>query len=121
MSNVRPETVLRGHQDAVNCLGFHSEEILSSGSVDGILKLWSISSRRAVFSVNAHADSSILSINTIFHSSSLLTSGRDGYARLWQIDHQSSIPLISFQTGARHFCNSSCDKGYLSGITFMFF
>jgi WD40 repeat protein len=118
-STPKPETVLRGHKDAVNCVGFLSDELLSSGSVDGVLKLWSISSRRAVTSINAHSGSSILAINTLFYSASIVTSGRDGFVRLWRMDRESSSshtsPVLSFPTGARHFCNASCDRGYHSG------
>ena len=118
VSTVKPETVLRGHKDAVNCIGFLSDQTLSSGSADGIMKVWSLSSRRAVSSFEAHSGS-VLSVNVLLHSSSLLTSGRDGFTRLWRVDRESSFadtnPFVSIHTGSRHFCNSSCDRGYLSG------
>ena len=118
VSAVKPETVLRGHKDSVNCIAFISDEILSSGSLDGVLKLWSINSRRAVTSIDAHS-ASILSVNVLLSSSSILSCGRDGFARLWRIDHvcpsATSNPYLSVHTGSKHFCNSACDRGYLSG------
>ena len=116
--SVRPETVLRGHEDSVNCVSFLSSEILASGSVDGVLKIWSMYSRRAVSSIGAH-DGSILSVNALYSSSSIISCGRDGLAKMWQIDSQSqssmNSPVATFKTGAKHFCNSSCDRSYLSG------
>jgi WD40 repeat protein len=113
---IRPETVLRGHKDSVNCVGFLTDEVLASGSVDGVLKLWSTSSRRAILSIQAHKES-VLSVET--EVSSIITCGRDGFAKLWQIDHESIASIdstaLSFQTGAKHFCNASCDRGYNSG------
>ena len=117
VSAIRPETVLRGHKDAVNCLAFLSADMLSSGSLDGVLKLWSMSSRRAVTTINAHAGS-VLSVNVLLHSSSILSCGRDGVTNLWQIDCESPTvhsPVLSLRTGSKHFCNSSCDRGYLAG------
>lgn len=113
---IRPETVLRGHKDSVNCVGFLTDEVLASGSVDGVLKLWSISSRRAILSIQAHKES-VLSVDATL--SSIITCGRDGFAKLWQIDNESIVssdsPALSFQTGAKHFCNASCDRGHNSG------
>ena len=118
VSAVKPETVLRGHKDSVNCIAFVSDEILSSGSMDGVLKLWSLNSRRALTSIDAH-DSSILSVNSLLSSSSMLTCGRDGFSKLWRIDGESfsatTSPYLSIDTGSRHFCNSTCDRGHLSG------
>ena len=116
--SIRPETVLRGHEDSVNCVSFYSDEILASGSVDGVLKVWSLNSRRAVSSIGAHAGS-ILSVNSSYSSSSIISCGRDGLAKMWHIDSQSlssvNLPVATFQTGAKHFCNSSCDRSSLSG------
>ena len=116
--SVRPETVLRGHEDSVNCVCFYSNDILASGSVDGVLKIWSLNSRRAVSSIGAHAGS-ILSVNSSYSSSSVISCGRDGLAKMWDLDLQSlssvNSPVATFQTGAKHFCNSSCDRSYLSG------
>ena len=110
--------MLRGHEDSVNCVSFFSSDILASGSVDGELKIWSLRSRRAVSSVRAHAGS-ILSVNALHSSSSIISCGRDGLAKMWHIDSQSQssmdLPVATFKTGAKHFCNSSCDRSNLSG------
>lgn len=114
----RPQSVLRGHKDSVNTVGFLSGGLLSSGSADGILKLWNINSHRTLVSIDAHKGKSILSVNVLFQSSSLLTCGRDGFVRLWRMAEESSSkfnePFLSFRTDARHFCNASCDRGYLA-------
>ena len=118
VSAVQPETVLRGHKDAVNTIAFLSDNVLCSGSADGVMKIWNLSLRRAVSTDEAHSGS-ILSVNTVLHSSSLLTCGRDGFVKLWRVDRESptsnTSPFLSMYTGSRHFCNSSCDRGYLSG------
>lgn len=118
---VRPEAVLRGHKDSVNCICFLENEILSSGSADGVLKLWSISSRRTVTSIEAH-EGSTLSINVVPSLQSVITCGRDGYAKLWRPDWESrdaaNVPALRIYTGARHFCNASCDREPLSGESY---
>mmetsp|Transcript_28162 Transcript_28162/g.27010 ORF Transcript_28162/g.27010 Transcript_28162/m.27010 type:complete len:410 (+) Transcript_28162:142-1371(+) len=114
----RPQSVLRGHKDSVNTVSFLSGELLSSGSADGILKIWNINSHRTLVSIDAHKGKSILSVNILFQSSSLLTCGRDGFVKLWRLTEESSPkfdePFLSFRTDARHFCNASCDRGYLA-------
>ena len=53
-----PDYVLRGHQVAVNSVRFVDHSLLASGSLDGCLKLWSLTTRRALTSIsNAHSDS----------------------------------------------------------------
>ena len=123
----KPEFVLRGHTSAVNCVTFVSRStiahtgtgsedvsggggnMLCSGSLDGTLKLWDLSTRRAAVSVkSAHLDESIITVAVSADSRTLVSSGRDGQLRLWDIESNLE-PVREYYTGARHFCNSAAD------------
>ena len=119
-----PEFVLRGHGSAVNSIAFVSTSrgesadgagggsvSLCGGSVNGTLKLWNLSTRRAEVTIkNAHTNSSIITVAATADDQTLLTSGRDGQLQLW--DMGSNIkPVCSYYTGAKHFCNAATD-GY---------
>ena len=108
-----PLTVLRGHKEAVNCVGFLSVDTLSSGSLDGHVHVWDLKSRRTVRMWNAHSNTSVLSMSHIFLRQSLITCGRDGFVRLWDLTTAKAgetDALISLQTGSPHFCNASNDR-----------
>jgi WD40 repeat protein len=123
-----PITVLRGHKEAVNCLSFINklnidndninELLLASGSSDGQLILWNIESRKPIISLSAHKHS-IISLNILSNkSSSFASSGRDGMVRIWDTMNLSNNkfdePISTLNTGAFHFCNSSCAKNKLN-------
>ena len=108
-----PLTVLRGHKEAINCVGFLSEDALSSGSLDGNVHVWDLQSRRTVHQWNAHNNTSVLSLSPIFLQQSLITCGRDGFVRLWDVATiQAGVPdaIVSLHTGSPHFCNASSDR-----------
>lgn len=121
-----PVTVLRGHKEAVNCLSFinklknenENELLLASGSADGQLIIWNIESRKPLISLNAHKHS-IISLNILpNNSSSFASSSRDGTVKIWdtvKLNHNKfDAPITTLNTGAMHFCNSSCAKNKLN-------
>ena len=123
-----PEFVLRGHGSAVNSIAFvalpnsesYGNRVLCSGSLDGTLKVWDLSTRRAKVSIkNAHSESSITSVVAAAgkdnnNSPTLVTSGRDGMLKLWDLNDissgGSSTPVKVYHTSARHFCNIAIDS-----------
>ncbi|ETW07537.1 hypothetical protein, variant 1 [Aphanomyces invadans] len=93
-----PTAVLRGHLSPVNSLCFvHDHAIvprhdapslsaaapqgLVSGSADGTLKVWDMTTRREVCSVQAHSKAGIL--QTATHGAAILSQGRDGLVKWW--------------------------------------
>ena len=113
-----PDYVLRGHESAVNCISFCGTGSILSGSVDGDVKLWNLSSRRATTRSTAHIHS-IISVQPLISSSSssgdsagnqaasFITAGRDECVKLWDMSTFSSScePTCVLHTGAKHFCN----------------
>lgn len=67
------DTLLPGHRDSVNALCFLSDNELASGSGDGIVKIWNLTSRRSTLEVKASETSSVLSLSHI-QSEDLLIS-----------------------------------------------
>ena len=68
-----PITVLRGHNDAVNCVSFLSESLLASGSVDGVLIVWNLETRRPEYEGVLHGRKSVLSSSLLSHRNNLVT------------------------------------------------
>ena len=62
-----------GHRDSVNALCFLSENELASGSGDGNVKIWNLSTRRTIADVTASETSSVLSLSHIKQNSLLLS------------------------------------------------
>ena len=118
-SSAGPDFVLRGHESAVNCIAFSGsvgeEEILLSGSVDGTVKIWQLSSRRASTRSAAHTNS----ITSVLPSPSsggrqLVTASRDECMKIWNTETCTSAvePVMTLHTGAQNFCNiSACAEG----------
>jgi len=114
-----PDYVLRGHESAVNCIAFSSsageEGALLSGSVDGDVKVWQLSSRRASTRSAAHSNS----VTTVLPDPTssgkrFITAGRDECIKIWNIETfaSTSEPVTVLHTGAQNFCNvSTCVDG----------
>ena len=119
----QPSTVLRGHCDAVNSLCFiklnnvnDNPLHLISGSSDGHINIWNIENRRIVKSFLAHSHS-VLSVQYHHSSNRVITFGRDGLLKIWDIESMYSVndidqmqALESYHTGSFQFCNASCNK-----------
>ena len=117
-----PVTVLRGHTEAVNCVGFLSTGHLGSGALDGQVKVWDLTSRRAQASWIAHSGQSVLSVCSMSIRKSVVTCGRDGYVRIWDTtqlgnNNSTETALTSLQTGSRHFCNACGDISQINPDT----
>jgi len=113
-SAAEPDYVLRGHESAVNCITFScsagKEDVLLSGSVDGDVKIWQLSSRRASTRRAAHANS-VTSVASEPSSGGkrFITAGRDECIKIWDIETFSAAaePVTVLHTGAQNFCNIS--------------
>ena len=45
---------LKGHTDDVTCLALISNNQLASGSVDNTIKIWDLTERKELYSLNGH-------------------------------------------------------------------
>lgn len=138
-----PITCFRGHNDAVNTVSFLSQELdecsplLASGSADGKAIIWDLRSRSATETFVAH-DASVLSLSPLnYHEPRMIvTLGRDGLLKLWDIENiyktrrecednsaRFAGPISTMVTGSRQFCNAStlyADVNHVGGNSSMF-
>ena len=114
METLRPLTVLRGHQDSVNTLHFiSSNRALASGSVDGVLNIWNLETRRAEVRCLPHSKVTILSIAPILRDQKLVTAGRDGTAKILDLNDEACCKEVAcLKTQCVHFCNAATDRDH---------
>mmetsp|Transcript_44218 Transcript_44218/g.96466 ORF Transcript_44218/g.96466 Transcript_44218/m.96466 type:complete len:362 (+) Transcript_44218:92-1177(+) len=119
-SSPAPKCVLRGHsaevtvvkfwgcQQEAGTLSLAAQQVpsLFSGSADGQLYLWNMRTHRVAAKVCAHANTSVQSIHPIL-GHQLVTHGRDGFIRIWDLKEKFSVPLLEMSCGSHAFC--SCD------------
>lgn len=101
-----PVTVLRGHTSPVTSLLVVDGDLLLSGSDAGVIKLWSVESGREVTKELKAHEHSIQSISKL-DKSSIVSSGRDGMAVVWDLQSNELAPYFSIFTECTHFCNSA--------------
>jgi hypothetical protein len=76
--------LLNGHKGAINDVSWRSDSnLLASASEDGTVKLWDMNSGKAIRSLNAHSGG-VASID-FARDGRLVSCGRDGLVRLWDI------------------------------------
>ena len=112
MEAPRPLTVLRGHQDSVNTLHFiASNKGIASGSVDGVLNVWSLETRRPEATCLPHSKISIISVAPIARDQKLVTAGRDGTVKVLDMSNEACCKEVaSICTRCFHFCNAATDR-----------
>jgi ASTRA-associated protein 1 len=124
MADLAPKFVLRGHSDAVNAVSFISDGFLASGGADGSCHVWNFETRRPELSFQPHGDKSLLSVGVLSVSERLVTCGRDGAAKVWDINGLSKEksawsrgPDAVFDSGFEHFCGAATDSERLDAHT----
>eukprot|EP00877_Chromochloris_zofingiensis_P003935 jgi/Chrzof1/13542/Cz08g01130.t1 len=114
--NTSPEPlfVLRGHRADVQSLCFCSSSgVLASGDAEGELRVWDLQERRPLHAQRLHTtNAGILQLHVVIGADSrvLLSQGRDGVVKCWQLNHDLSLgeqPIHSIETGSYNFCRCS--------------
>ena len=87
---------LTGHEDAVTCLTFLSQDKLISGSRDHTLRLWDITTKSQIFILKGHRDwvTKVAAVDE--HRA--VSIGEDGTLRLW--DWQTGEELWSLEASS---------------------
>ncbi|XXQ31698.1 WD domain, G-beta repeat [Plasmodiophora brassicae] len=102
---------LRGHAHPVACLlalprsDATGRTMLASGDGNGEIRLWSLVTRRATRVIQSgHGKHGVLSLASMA-SSELVSQGRDGYVKLWDLNATGdSTPSSTVDTSSRSFC-----------------
>ena len=89
------------HMPAITTLSFLTEDIIASGGLDGVIKLWSISQKCQLAGIEAHTGG-VFAIRSL-GSLVLASIGSDGILKIWDMDslkceyesEQFSLPGIS--------------------------
>ncbi|XP_075390290.1 guanine nucleotide-binding protein subunit beta-like protein 1 [Tenrec ecaudatus] len=114
-----PQFVLRGTQSAIHALHFcrgipaQGHPLLLSGSMGGLVHIWSLQTRRAVATLDGHRGQCVTWLQMLPHGHQLLSQGRDLRLCLWELAEgrrtvTDSVPLTNVG-----FCRSAVLAGAL--------
>ncbi|KAM8784355.1 DDB1- and CUL4-associated factor 13 [Rhynchonycteris naso] len=78
---------LDGHRDGVNCLAKHPKSLATvlSGACDGEVRIWNLTKRNCIRTIQAH-EGFVRGICTRFCGSSFFTVGDDKTVKQWKMD-----------------------------------
>ncbi|MBN3298904.1 GNB1L protein, partial [Amia calva] len=106
-----PQFVLRGCGAPVNTLHFSCRDpgrpLLFSGSANGCVQVWSLTTRRAERVMEGHTGASVLWLQTLGSPHVLVSQGRDMHVCLWDLSEGRSEVTDSLLTGSVGFCQGS--------------
>ncbi|KAK5932977.1 hypothetical protein CgunFtcFv8_004641 [Champsocephalus gunnari] len=113
MSRAAPSPIftLRGAGAPLNTLHFscHGGDtpLLFSGSGKGAIHMWNLNTRRAETVAEGHSGNSVVWVNTLQGTDTLISQGRDMRVCLWDLSEGRTAVLDSLWTGSVGFCQCS--------------
>ncbi|XP_035870474.1 guanine nucleotide-binding protein subunit beta-like protein 1 isoform X3 [Phyllostomus discolor] len=108
-----PQFVLRGTQSAVQALHFHEgaqgqgHPLLLSGSLSGLVHIWSLQTRRALTTLDGHGGQCVIWLQTLPQGPQLLSQGRDLRLCLWDLAEGRNAVVDSVGLESVGFCKGS--------------
>ncbi|XP_037679462.1 guanine nucleotide-binding protein subunit beta-like protein 1 isoform X3 [Choloepus didactylus] len=108
-----PQFVLRGAQSAVHALHFcegpqgPGHPLLLSGSLRGLVHIWSLRTRRTVAMLDGHGGQCVTWLQTLPPGNQLLSQGRDLQLCLWDVAEGRNVLLDTVPLESVGFCRSS--------------
>uniref|UniRef100_G3TLM6 G protein subunit beta 1 like n=1 Tax=Loxodonta africana TaxID=9785 RepID=G3TLM6_LOXAF len=112
-----PQFVLRGTQSAVHSLHFcrgaqgQGHPLLLSGSLSGLVHIWSLQTRRALTTLDGHRGQCVTWLQTLPHGHQLLSQGRDLRLCLWDLAEGRNAVVDSVRLESMGFCRSTVLAG----------
>ena len=99
-TNARESQTLRGHNDPVRSVAFRPDgKILASGSDDGTIKLWNLTTNQDVANLRGHY--STIDVVAFSNDGKILSSGSDdGTIKLWNLETNKEIATLSSHSGS---------------------
>ena len=95
----RAQNTLTGHTNAVESVAFsHDSSMLASGSRDGTVVLWNVTTRQNTDTFDGHTD--VVSAVAFAPDGTLLASGSsvDGTVKLWNVQMGTNIAILEEHT-----------------------
>ncbi|CAB1319980.1 unnamed protein product, partial [Coregonus sp. 'balchen'] len=106
-----PLYTLRGAGSPLNALHFSCCEgdppLLFSGSGQGSVHVWNLTTRRAERVLEGHSGASVIWLNTLHSKDTLISQGRDMRVCLWDLAEGRSDVTDTLWTGSVGFCRCS--------------
>ncbi|KAM5310737.1 guanine nucleotide-binding protein subunit beta-like protein 1 isoform 1-T2 [Glossophaga mutica] len=108
-----PQFVLRGTQSAVHALHFlegaqgQGHPLLLSGSLNGLVHIWSLQTRRALATLDGHGGQCVIWLQTLPQGPQLLSQGRDLRLCLWDLAEGRNAIVDSVGLESVGFCKGS--------------
>ncbi|XP_047616438.1 guanine nucleotide-binding protein subunit beta-like protein 1 isoform X2 [Phacochoerus africanus] len=112
-----PQFVLRGTQSAVHALHFcggaqgQGCPLLLSGSLRGLVHIWSLQTRRVVATLDGHGGQCVTWLQTLPQGPQLLSQGRDLKLCLWDLAEGRNTVVDSVHLESVGFCRGSILAG----------
>eukprot|EP00039_Didymoeca_costata_P033395 m.42162 g.42162 ORF g.42162 m.42162 type:complete len:325 (+) comp9850_c0_seq2:141-1115(+) len=117
MEPPKPLCVLRGHEEGVSAVNFHSRSnsslapLILSGDTGGSVKIWDMKTRRVFASTRAHSDGVLNVLHATGKAEGILSHGKKGDINLWDLGQGSLVPVWQKQVGGIAFCKCALSEG----------
>ncbi|KAI7812333.1 guanine nucleotide-binding protein subunit beta-like protein 1 isoform X1 [Triplophysa rosa] len=106
-----PLYILRGSGDVVNTLHFccdgQGPSLLYSGSGSGAIHVWNLTTRRPERVLESHSGNSVIWLQALKESSTLISQGRDMRMCVWDLSEGRGAVTDALFTGSVGFCQCS--------------
>lgn len=79
-----------------------SSSLLCSGDAQGVVRVWNLATRRSTLTIDAHPGAPVLALAPL-GSHSLLSQGKEGTIKLWDLQSACTTPLRTIQTDSYTF------------------
>ncbi|KAB0359942.1 hypothetical protein FD754_004098 [Muntiacus muntjak] len=106
-----PQFVLRGAHSAVHavhfCDGAEGRPLLLSGSLRGLVHVWSLETRRPLTALDGHRGQCVTWLHTLPRGSQLLSQGRDLQLCMWDLAEGRNAVVDAVRLESMGFCRAS--------------